>query len=107
MEIYDRIKARRKEIGLSAEDLASALGVSRATIYRYESAEIEKLPTATLVPLAKALKCSIPYLMGIEDSLPEIELTDLEKEIVIAFRRLTCVEKEMVLRSLGIGENLS
>lgn len=68
MEIYERIKSRRKEIGLSAEDVAKALGVSRATIYRYESADIEKLPTSILEPLSKVLKCSIPYLMGWEDS---------------------------------------
>lgn len=68
MEIYERIKARRKEMGLSAEDVAKALGVSRATIYRYESADIEKLPTSILEPLSDVLKCSIPYLMGWEDA---------------------------------------
>ena len=31
MEVYERIKARRKELGLSADDVAAALGVSRAT----------------------------------------------------------------------------
>lgn len=67
MEIYERIKSRRKEIGLSADDVAKALGVSRATVYRYESADIEKLPTAILEPLSKVLKCSIPHLMGWEN----------------------------------------
>lgn len=64
MEIYERIKKRRKEIGLSAEEVAHALHVSRATIYRYESKEIEKLPTNIIEPLAKVLKCSVSYLMG-------------------------------------------
>lgn len=66
MEVYERIKARRKELGLSADDVAEALGVSRATIYRYESADIEKLPTTIIEPLAKILHCSIAYLMGWE-----------------------------------------
>lgn len=64
MEINERIKNRRKEIGLSADEVANALHVSRATIYRYESKEIEKLPTNIIEPLAKVLKCSVPYLMG-------------------------------------------
>ena len=64
MEINERIKKRRKEIGLSADEVANALHVSRATIYRYESNEIEKLPTNIIEPLAKILKCSVPYLMG-------------------------------------------
>ena len=33
MEIHDRIKARRKELGLSAETVAEKLGVSPATMY--------------------------------------------------------------------------
>lgn len=62
--IYERIKQRRKELGLSADDVASSLGVSRATIYRYESSEIEKLPITILEPLAKILRTSPAYLMG-------------------------------------------
>lgn len=66
MTIYERIKKRRKELNLSASDVAEALGVSRATIYRYESSYIEKLPTSTLEPLAKVLKCTPGYLIGWE-----------------------------------------
>lgn len=71
MTIYERIKNRRKELGLSAEAVADALGVSRATIYRYESSEIEKLPTSTLEPLAKILRTTPAYLMGwVEEKEP-------------------------------------
>ncbi len=64
MTIYERIRQRRKELGLSAEDLAEALGVSRATIYRYESAVTEKLPSSVLEPLARALLTTPADLMG-------------------------------------------
>ncbi len=64
MEVYERIKNRRKKLGLSADNVADALGVSRATIYRYESADIEKLPTTIIEPLSKILRCSPAYLMG-------------------------------------------
>lgn len=67
MTIYERIKKRRRDLGLSAEALAKALNVSRATIYRYESAYIEKLPLSTLEPLSKALNVTPSYLMGWED----------------------------------------
>lgn len=69
MKIYERIKNRRKELGLTADQVAGALGVSRATIYRYESAQIEKVPTDALAPLAKVLKCTPAYLMGWSDSV--------------------------------------
>lgn len=66
MTIGERIKQRRKELGLSVDELAEKLGKNRATIYRYESNEIEKLPTTVLEPLANALGVSPGYLMGWE-----------------------------------------
>ncbi len=67
MEIYERIKLRRKEIGLSAETVAERLGVSPATIYRYENNDIKKFPTDILEPLAKVLHTTPAYLLGIEN----------------------------------------
>lgn len=64
MEINERIKQRRKELGLSAEYIASQLNLSPATIYRYESKDIKKFPTEILEPLAKVLHTSPEYLMG-------------------------------------------
>ena len=68
MTIGERIKQRREELGLSVEEVARLLGKHRATIYRYESNEIEKFPTDTLEPIAKALHTTPAYLMGWEDS---------------------------------------
>lgn len=62
-----RIRARRKEIGLSADALAKKIGVSRATIYRYEGGEIEKLSVDYLIPLARCLNVSPTYLLGTSD----------------------------------------
>lgn len=64
MTIYERIKQRRKELGLSAETVAEALGVSRATVYRYESSDIEKVPASVLTPLAEILETTPAFLMG-------------------------------------------
>lgn len=67
MTIGERIKARRLELGLSVDEVADKLGKNRATIYRYESSEIEKLPTVVLEPLSQILKVSPAYLMGWEE----------------------------------------
>lgn len=63
-----RIKKRRTELGLTVDDLAKKLGKNRATVYRYESDEIENFPTSVLEPLAKVLKTSPAYLMGWVDA---------------------------------------
>jgi len=64
MKIGDRIKKRRKELKLSADQLGELLGKNRATIYRYESSEIENMPIDIIEPLAKVLKVSPAHLMG-------------------------------------------
>ena len=76
MTIGERIKERRKELGISVDELAARLGKNRATIYRYESNEIEKLPTTVLEPLAKALGVSPGYLMGWKQSTDGSDSTD-------------------------------
>ena len=74
MTTGERIKRRRQELGMSADQLAELLGKNRATVYRYESNEIENLPTSILVPLAKALKTTPAYLMGWVDTNPSVDM---------------------------------
>lgn len=62
----ERIKERRKALGLSADDLATRIGKDRATIFRYEKGEIENMPLAVIYNLAEALHVSPGYLMGWE-----------------------------------------
>ena len=76
MTIGERIKKRRKEIGMSVETLAEKLGKNRATIYRYESDQIENMPLSVIEPLAKVLNVSPAYLMGWEDLILDIDPSD-------------------------------
>ena len=73
MTIGERIKRRRIEIGMSVDQLSDLIGKNRATIYRYESNEIEKFPIDIRHPLAEALRTTPAYLMGWEDSSQQIE----------------------------------
>ena len=116
MKIYERIKKRRKELGLSADTVAEALGVDRSTIYRYESSDIEKLPTATLIPLSKILQTTPSYLMGWDESNMQIHLTDHETKLIKAYRekpemqssvdKLLDINKDDKLKSLSMKELL-
>ena len=65
--IGQRIRKKRIELGLSVDDLAGLLSKNRATIYRYESDEIENLPLPIIEPLAAALSTTPAYLMGWTD----------------------------------------
>ena len=63
----ERIKQRRLELGLSADQVAEKLNVDRTTIFRYERGAISKVPTETLAKLAQILFTSPTYLMGLSD----------------------------------------
>lgn len=68
MDVGERIKFRRKQLGLSAEQIAAKLGVSPATVYRYESNEIMNMRIDKLEPIAKALHTTPAFLMGWDES---------------------------------------
>lgn len=81
MTTGERLKLRRKEIGFSAEKVADRLGVSPATIYRYEKGDIEKVPVDSLAELAKILQTTPAYLMGWESQADQAEINDLLAQI--------------------------
>jgi len=71
MTIGNRIRNRRKELNLTVDEVAEKLNKNRATIYRYESDEIENLPITILEPLAGILNTTPAYLMGWEENEDE------------------------------------
>lgn len=71
----ERLKQRRKTMKLSADDIAIELGVSRSTIFRYESGQIEKVPASSLETLAEILYTTPAYLMGWTDDPEDWERT--------------------------------
>ena len=71
MDIGARIKQRRKELKMSADDLGKRLGKDRSTIYRYEKGDIENLPLDILEPIAAALQTTPQFLMGWDDEKKE------------------------------------
>ena len=79
--IGQRIKERRKELGLSADDLARRIGKSRATMFRYENGEIEKLSIDVAKPIAEALGLTLAALLGWEDNAVVIPYEQAQKTL--------------------------
>ena len=86
MSIGQRIAQKRKEQGLSQEALGEQLGVSRQSIYKWESdaalPEIEKL-----IALSRLFNVSVGWLLGVEENaaLPQKhteELTEAQLKMV-------------------------
>lgn len=98
MKTGDRIKQRREALGISVEDVAHQLGKHRATIYRYESNEIETLPTDVLEPLAVVLHTTPAALMGWED---------FHDAVPLGFEPLPETEKVPLVGSIACGEPIT
>ena len=62
-DIGHRLKAFRLGSGLSAEEIAQKLGISRTALYRFEKGEVAKIET--LEKLAELLQVSVPTLLGV------------------------------------------
>ena len=64
----DRIKRRRKELGLSYQELADSTGISKSTLQRYETGSIRSIPLDKLDTLAKGLHTDALFILGREES---------------------------------------
>jgi transcriptional regulator with XRE-family HTH domain len=62
-DIGNRLKAFRLGSGLSADEIAGRLGISRTALYRFEKGEVAKIDT--LEKLAELLDVSVPTLLGV------------------------------------------
>lgn len=71
--IGKQLYERRKELSLTQRQIADYVGVTEATVSRWESGEIGNMRRDKIANLARVLKVSPLLIMGLSD---EIEQTD-------------------------------
>lgn len=82
LSLGNRIRKSRDLAGLTQEQLAEAIGVTRSSIAQYESGEKE--PTVHhFADVAVALGVSADYLLGIERDLETTVLMSPEAKIAL------------------------
>ena len=87
--INNLLRDRRKEKGLTMKDVANAVGVSEATVSRWESGEIANMGRSKIYALSQVLELSPAEIMGIGEEhkkTSEITLTKHEKRVISAYR---------------------
>lgn len=100
--IGDRIKQARLKLGYSAEQVAAHLGVSPATIYRYENGDIAKLPSKHIVPLAEFLCVPPAYLMEWEESKTSYPMPEPDPQIRIVSGMMESMSEEQKKQIVAI-----
>ena len=66
-ELYNRIKTRRQELGLTVEELANRMGYKdKSSISKIENGKAD-IPQSKVEAFAKALETTTAYLIGIDE----------------------------------------
>ncbi|MGI6280158.1 MAG: helix-turn-helix domain-containing protein [Acutalibacteraceae bacterium] len=102
MELGNRVKARREELGLSQEELARKLGYkSRSSINKIELG-VNDVSQSKIKYLADALQTTPAYLMGWSDE-PQVENESEKDELAEYLEELRTRPEMKMLFSLAKG----
>jgi len=97
------IKARRKQLRMTQGELGAKVGVTKSTISRYESGEIDRVPSDFLPKIAEALQCSPLYLIAQIDTLYPEEIEDtFDADLLNAYKNADEKTKRIVRQLLDL-----
>lgn len=97
MTFGDRLKQFREEKGMTMAQLGSLIGVSEATIQRYESGEIRNPKHQRIVDLASALGVKEGTLMGWETDVLDEDIRVLARNM----QKMPAAKKRQVIRLIN------
>lgn len=95
MNIKDIIKQKRLECGYTMKELAEKVGVSEATVSRWESGNLATMKHTKIMLLAKALKIS-PAMLFDAPASSSLSLTQQEETHIKKYRQLDADGKEEI-----------
>ncbi|MGT2816076.1 helix-turn-helix domain-containing protein [Streptococcus intermedius] len=96
----ERLKALRKEAGLTQKEIASKLNISQAAYAQWENG-VKRPARENLTTLANILKTSTDYLLGNSDiKNPEDELSNVEILFRKTSKNMTPKQKEIFQKEL-------
>lgn len=99
MNISDKLKSRRKELGLTMLEVAKRSGVSEATVSRWESGDIANMRRDKIVLLAKALQVPPSFIMDYTDISKDLKSLREAKDISLSkLSELTGISKSTLQR---------
>ncbi len=103
--IGQRIKEKRKEAGLNQKELAAKVGLSEASVSKYEHGKVEDATHNMLNKFADVLGVSIAWLLGLEEKQKENAslLSTEEKRLVDGFRSLNRAGKDYIMQTMDIA----
>ena len=101
----ERLRALRKQMGLTQQAVATKLNIHRTAYTKYETSGVTPDPQG-LVKLAQIFGVSVDYLVGREDLVPTVAqsengavaLTVLEQQLLQTFRQMSPTEQQVLVQ---------
>ncbi len=87
VDFGERLKKLRQGEGMSQQQLADRLGVTKSVVSYYELRERYPSPEV-LIKLSAIFHTSTDFLLGLERSGESVDLSGLDEEDVITIKRL-------------------
>ena len=81
MNIGNIISERRKELGLTLEEIGTACGVSKSTVKKWESGYIPNMKTDKIAQLAKVLNIPPTRLIDSDDDSEASNISDIYTDL--------------------------
>lgn len=103
MEIKDKIKSRRLELGLTLDEVAQKIGVAASTFQRYESGEIKNMRRDKVKKIADVLELSPSYLMGWSEQSDTTEFDSSQYDNIIPLKK-DYLKKNPLVGDIACGE---
>lgn len=103
MEIKDKIKSRRLELGLTLDEVAQKIGVAASTFQRYESGEIKNMRRDKVKKIADVLELSPSYLMGWSEQSDTTEFDSSQYDNIIPLKK-DYLKKIPLVGDIACGE---
>ena len=101
MELYEKIKARRLELGLTLEDVGNIVGVGKSTVRKWETGNIADMKRDKIALLAKALNVSPLFIMGIDEEDPQPAISEKENILLSYYNQLNDLGKQEAIKRVS------
>ncbi len=88
-EVGEIIRRRREDLNISQRELAKIIGVSKSTISRWETGQIDSMKTWMINLLANALHIPVGILFGTDEEVEDAELVKAKNKIISKVEAMT------------------
>lgn len=106
MVFANRIKQYREEKGIPMDEFARRIGKSKATAYRYESGDIEKIPVDTFQKITEVLGDEFKSFYSVSGAEFDKAGDESEKELYIGslVQLLVKLDKQDIIQIMDLAK---